>query len=269
METRLTKYSMDGVRQGHDIYRFTLRCVAAAGLNKEDEYTCIGFSIQLNNATEVSIPSLRNWKYLFTLAPDKQNDKEHLFGINHSKFEQLIDENGRALPPDNAYHVYNAFIDFHTMSVFSERTDTGKGAQDLRFIGDTVTHAASYSKPPVNLGNQVSKGSYFQNGRITLEFKGISQVNNSPCGLLGYDSGESDFFMIVKATPSMEVTTKGTSHYWGDIYKSFTSGWIQRAVLHELVISETTVPVLTNKVTSIIERTIEIENVNKSKLNVQ
>ena len=58
----------------------------------------------------------------------------------------------------------------------------------------------------------------------------------------------------------MKVTTKGSSHYWGDIYKDLTSGWIQKANLHELVISETAVPGMTNKINSVIERSINIKN---------
>ena len=58
---------------------------------------------------------------------------------------------------------------------------------------------------------------------------------------------------------NMEVTTKGSSHYWGDIYKDLTGGWIQKAVLHEIVISETDVPGLANKINSVIERHINIK----------
>ena len=52
-----------------------------------------------------------------------------MFGIDHSKFEKLTDENGKILPVENTYHVYNAFIDFHAMSVFGEKTKTGNGVQ--------------------------------------------------------------------------------------------------------------------------------------------
>ena len=49
-------------------------------------------------------------------------------------------------------------------------------------------------------------------------------------------------------------------YYWGDIYKDLTGGWIQKASLHELVISETTVPGMNNKINSVIERSINIKN---------
>ena len=63
--------------------------------------------------------------------------------------------------------------------------------------------------------------------------------------------------------PNMEIPTKESSHYWGDIYKDLTGGWIQKAVLHEIVISETTVPGLVNKKNAVIERSINIENVKR------
>ena len=78
-----------------------------------------------------------------------------------------------------------------------------------------------------------------------------------------YDSGQSSFYMLTKPIENMEVSTNGSSHYWGDIYKDITTGWIQRAVLHELVVSETTVPGLKNKVNAVIERTITINNVTR------
>ena len=77
--------------------------------------------------------------------------------------------------------------------------------------------------------------------------------------MLEYDSGESSFNMLMTPMPYMEVTTKGSSHYWGDIYKDLATGWIQRANLRELVISETIVPGM-NKINSVIDRSINIKN---------
>ncbi len=90
------------------------------------------FTVQLNDSAEVSIPSLTNWKYYFSLTATNKDEKGQVFGIDHSKFEKLNDENGKLIPVENTYHVYNAFIDFHSMSVFSEKTSTGNGAQNLK-----------------------------------------------------------------------------------------------------------------------------------------
>ena len=262
MESKLEKHALDGTPQGWDVYRLYLRCVPSTNVSQGDEYTCLKFTVQINNSAEVSVPSLTNWKYFFSLATDTADKKGALFGIDHSKFEKLTDENGKMLPLENTYHVYNAFIDFHTMSVFAEKTTTGNGVQNLKHIGDKIIHGASFSQPHEGLGSQVDKGSFFKNGEITLALKGLSLVNEKTCAMLEYDSGESSFYMLMKPMANMEVTTKGSSHYWGDIYKDLTTGWIQKANLHELVISETIVPGM-NKINSVIERSINIKNGNQ------
>ncbi|MEO8764656.1 MAG: hypothetical protein ABI416_10235, partial [Ginsengibacter sp.] len=66
--------------------------------------------------------------------------------------------------------------------------------------------------------------------------------------------------MVITPMPNMKVTSKGSSHYWGDIYKDLAGGWIQKADLHELVISETVVPGMENKLHAVIERSINIKN---------
>jgi hypothetical protein len=263
MESRLQKHALDATPNGLDIYHLYLRCVPSGNPLKGDEYTCIKYTVQVNNAAAVSIPSLANWKYFFSLSRDADEIKGQLFGIDHSKFEQLSDENGKSLQIENSYHVYNSFIDFHSMSVFSEKPATGKGIQYLKHAGDKIIHSASFSQPFVSLGTQVAEVSYFKNGEITLSFKGLGLVNEKTCALLEYDSGESSFYMLMKPMPKMEVPTKGSSHYWGDIYKDLTNGWIQKATLHELVISETTVPAMNNKINSVIERSITIKNVKQ------
>src|SRR4029079_433299 len=133
---------------------------------------------------------------------------------------------------------------------------------DLKRVGDKVVHAASHTQAPVNLGNQVSSGSYFKNGEVTLAFKGLSLVNEKTCALIEYDSGESSFNMVMKPMANMEVTTKGSSHYFGDIYKDLGSGWIQKGTLHEMVVSETDVPGM-SKINGVIERTINVKNIKK------
>lgn len=262
MESKLQKYALDGSIRGTDIYHLYLRCIPSASSSKGDEYTCLKFTVQVNNSKAVSIPSLSNWKYFFPFEANKgDSSKRQFFDVDHRKFEKLTDENGKNLPLENTHHIYNAFVDFHTMGVFAEKTEKASGAQDLKQVGDKIVHAASFSQPPVNLGDQVLEGSYFKNGKITLEFKGLARINKKTCAILEYDSGESSFTMLTRPMADMEVNTKGSSHYWGDIYKDLASGWIQKAVLHELVVSETVVPGLSNKINSVIERTITIKNV--------
>jgi hypothetical protein len=265
MESRMMNYALDGKRLGTDVYHLFLRCVPSRNTSIGDEYTCLKFTAEINGAPEVTIPSLTNWKYNFTLTPDAKDDKGQVLGIDHAKFENLSDQNGKAIPVGNTYHVYNAFIDFHSMYVFCESSGIGKGAENLKQLGDKVIHAASYSQPAVSLGSQVAEGSYFKNGEVTLLFKGLSWENSKSCALIEYDSGESSFFMKMNPMPNMEVVTKGSSHYWGDIYKDLGSGWFQKSTLHEMVVSETNVPGM-NKINSVIERSISIKNIKRPTL---
>ncbi|HET6769445.1 MAG TPA: hypothetical protein VFH08_18690, partial [Chitinophagaceae bacterium] len=196
MESKLQPHAPDGTPQGWDVYRLYLRCVPSADPSRGDEYTCLKFTVQINKSPEVSIPSLANWKYIFSSTPDGRDRKGQVFGIEHSKFEKLTDENGKMLLVGNTYHVYNAFIDFHAMGFFGEKTMAGNGVQHLKHIGDKIVHVASFSQPPVNLGSQIAQGSYFKNGEVTLAFKGLGLVSDKTCALLEYDSGESSFYMV-------------------------------------------------------------------------
>jgi hypothetical protein len=264
MESRLTKISPDGTIAGTDVYRLYLRCVPTNTASaKSDEYTCLRFTFQQNDSAEKTIPSLANWHYHVQLKRDSKSADEPLFGIDQSKFGHLIDETGKEVPVEIQFHIYNAFIDFHSMSVFADKTDSGKGVQDLKHIGDKIIHSASYSQPAEDLGSRIAKGSYFKNGEITLEFKGLGNVNHKSCAILGYDSGASSFVMITKPMANMEVKTHGSSHYFGDIYKDLKGGWIQKASLHEFVVSQTQVPGMTHKINGVVERTITINNVSK------
>jgi hypothetical protein len=192
------------------------------------------------------------------------DEKGQVFGIDHARFEGLVDETGGAVPVDKAYHVYNAFIDFHAFcNVFAEPVSDGNGIQNLRKVGDRVVHAAAFSDAPTNLGSSFAEGSSFKNGEITLELKGLGLVNGKPCAIVGYDSGASSFKMIMKPMPELEVVTVGSSHYRGHIYKDLEAGWVQKATMTEMVVSETTLPMPPNKLNSVIEREIIILNVSR------
>jgi hypothetical protein len=259
MTTSVLRYALDGTRMEPDSFKLYLRCIPAG--EGKDEYTCLKFTLHSGTSDEISIPSLTNWKYIFQRTATERDEKGQVLGIDHAPFENLVDNNGRPVPVDKSYFIYNAFIDFHSMNVFADRSPMGKGVQDLSSIGEKIIHSASFSEPPVDLGNRISKGSVFKNGEITLTFKGLGLVNENACAILEYDSGESSFTMLMKPIPTMEISTKGSSHYWGDIFKSLQNGWIQKASLHEIVVSETTIPNQSNKITGVIERSITIENV--------
>lgn len=263
MESKLIIYALDGKRLGTDIYRLRLKCVPAQlAKTAGDEYTCSRFTVQQGGAAETAIPALANWAYVFK-GPEP-DEKGQVLGIDHSKFVNLVDAEGKALPTDKTYHVYNAFIDFHAFcNVFADPTPSGNGIQHLKKIGQKIVHTAAFSEPPVNLGENIAAGSSFKNGEITLEFKGVSLMNGKSCALLAYDSGESSFKMLMKLTPEMEIRTIGSSHYFGDIYKALATNWVQKVTMTELVVSETTLPMPPNKVNNVIERNIVIRNVSE------
>jgi len=132
----------------------------------------------------------------------------------------------------------------------------GNGIQDLKKIGQEIVHAAAFSEPPVHLGSGVSEGSFFKNGKIMLAFKGLGWVNERPCAVVGYDSGESSFQMTVNPTPELQIQTTGSSHYFGDIYKDLKTKWVQKVTMTEFVVSETALPTPPTKINSVIERRI-------------
>lgn len=269
MESRLIAYALDGKRVGNDVFRLRLKCVPARLSGKQaDEYTCAEFTVQFADAPEVALPALQNWTYLFGQTPAGIDEKGQVFGIDHGKFQGLVDANGEAIPPDKGYHVYNAFIDFHAFcNVFARPVPAGgKGIQHLKRIGDKIVHAAAFTEPPVGLGSDVANGSVFKNGKVTLELKGLSRVDGAACALVAYDSGESSFRMIAKPTPEMEIRSVGSSHYLGDLYVDLASRWVRKATMYELVVTETTLPMVPHKVNAVIEREILIRNVTRDEL---
>jgi hypothetical protein len=265
MESRLIHYALDGTRVSTDIYKLRLKCVPAQLSGKAgDEYTCLGFALKIGNEPEVSIPVLKDWSYVFNMTPTNLDGAGQVLGIDHAKFENLKDANGNAIPQGNAYHVYNAFIDFHGFcNVFAERTAGGKGIQDLRKIGEKIVHASAFSEPPVDVGSNVAKGSFFKNGEITLEFKGLCLVDNAPCAIVTVDSGQSSFKMIMNPSTNMEQRAVGSSHYKGDIYIDLATKWVKRVTFDELVIAESTMPATQKKANEVIERNITIRNIKE------
>jgi len=263
METTVITYAPDGKRVNTDVLRLQLKCTPARMTGKDaDEYTCVRFAVKFGDAPEVAVPALANWMYLFKATPEGVDEKGQVFGIDHAKFEKLLDANGQPLPVDKAYYVYNAFIDFHGFcNAFAEPTTGGKGIQDLKSIGDKIVHAASFTEPPVNLGSGIAKGSTFKNGEVTLELKGLSIVDGAPCAIVAFDSGQSSFQMLMNPVPNMEVRAVGASHYKGDLHIDLATRWPRKVTMDELVVAEITMPMLANKVNPVIERNTIIRNV--------
>lgn len=101
------------------------------------------------------------------------DEKKQIFGINHSKLENLKDIIGKPIAQDKSYHIYNTFIDFHSFcNVFADRTTDGNGIQDLRKIGQKIIHSAAFSEPPTNLGKNFAEGLFLKMVKLLLNLRG-------------------------------------------------------------------------------------------------
>ncbi|UCD49998.1 MAG: hypothetical protein JSW27_21015 [Phycisphaerales bacterium] len=272
MTSKLINYALDGTRLGTDTMRIHLKCVPAGVSGRQaDQYTCAKFTIEFAGSPEVEVPALRNWTYDFGPLMTGIDEKGQVFGIDHAKFENLVDANGKPISPDKSYHVYNAFIDFHGFcNAFAcPMPGEGKGIEDLKRIGDRIVHAAAFSEPPVNLGSNVGEGSTFKNGEVTLALKGLSAVDGRACAIVAYDSGASSFQMKMKPMPNMEIQSVGSSHYQGDLYVDLATRWVRKATMYELVVTETRLPMPPDKINSVIERDIVIRNVTEQEFQAR
>jgi hypothetical protein len=264
LETHIVSYAPDGARGVTDIYRLRLKCIpAAVNAPAGDTFTCLAFSVQFGAEPEAEIPSLKGLTYTLDVTPNNGKDGRPALGVPHAPFENLVDAAGRPVPAGNAYHVYNAFMDFHGFcDVFPRSMGEAAGIEDLHTIGQKIVHAAAFSEAPVDVGSNVAKGSFYRNGEVTLEFKGLSVVNGTTCALLEVDSGWGSLAMTMRPAPNLEVKTTGGSHYQGDIYVNLATNWVSRVEVGEMVLAETTLPMPPNKVDTRIERAISIRNVS-------
>ena len=271
MESKFENLNLNGSSVGHNVFRLHLKYIPSTSNGKPNaKYTCTKFEINKNDTQLVYIPQLTNWSYEFNVDENGKDEKGQVLGIDHSKFMKLVDNNGKPIQQEISYMIYNTFIDFHAFcNVFAERTISGNGIQNLKYIGDKIIHESANSKPPVDLGGSIEKGSYFQNGEITLSFKGLSLVNNSSTAVVRFDSGKSSFYIKMKPTSQMEIETNGGSHYKGDIYIDLNNYWVQKVVMDEFVLSETKLPFAPFKINMATERNTTIRNVSEKEFTLE
>jgi hypothetical protein len=237
MVTKVVYFEPDGKQKPYVNLKLLLKC-APAGKSPKDgfRYTCVKQSYQQAEQSEVAIPAMADWSYVY----GKANPNNVVLGIEHSKFQGLKDAQGNPLPPEMSYSLYNMFIDFHAFcNVFAERTHSGKGIQHLQQMGQEIVHESAYTEPSVHLAGNIDEGSYFKNGKVTLDFKGISVVDAVPCALVGFDSGKSSFKMAFSPAPDVDAEVVGASHYWGDLYIELATNWVRKCTMGELVVTQT------------------------------
>ncbi len=255
MTTEVIAIGTNGKRKAPEKYEVWIEYASKPG-KIGDVVTCQRFVLSSGTDSAINLPSLKNWTYTFHRSADEQGQ---IFGIDQSQFEGIKDEKGNPVPIEKIYSIFNTFVDFHSLvQVLAERTTTGQGIQDLHAIGEKIIHESANTKPPLSLGKMVEKGSYFKNGNITLELKGLSMANGRQCALIGYDSGGCLLKMIMKPMPQVVVETNGGSRLFGDIYVDLKTQWAQKATMIEIVVSETSGAMLPEKIQSIHERHILI-----------
>lgn len=269
MVSTFTTITPNGSSGPSETFRMKLKCVSPADATiAGDQCTCRRFVYIDPAGTSLKIPSLDGWTYTFKMPDSGTDEQGQVFGINHAKFRDLKDERGDPLAPAKAYLIYNTFIDFHGFcDHLGSPTTEGKGIQDLTHIGQRIVHSSANTKPPTNVVGVIKKGSYFQNGEITLFLKGLSLIDDSVCAVVEFDSGTSSFRMLMEPAPGVQVKTVGGSHYFGDIYVDLASGRPRKVALRELIVCETKVPVpgskKRNAVPSVQERQTSIASVTK------
>jgi hypothetical protein len=267
METKIVHLGEDGTRTVPITLRLLLKCVPA-GRSPQDgyRYTCSKISLQKEDEPEVHIPVLNGWSYMFKRAEDGGfHHRGLIYGIDHGRFQGLKDGKGNTLPPECAYALYNMFVDFHAFcNQFAEKSMTGNGIQNLKRIGEKIIHESAFSEPTLHLSGNISEGSFFKNGEVTLEFKGLSVVDGLACAIVRFDSGDSSFKYLINPTPDMDIKTVGAAHYWGDLYIELDSKWVRKVAMGELTVSKVTLGDQKN-IKSVMERSTTISAMDKDK----
>jgi len=238
METKYIHFGLSGKRLGTESYLLKLQYIAKTLVDGSvDQYVCSELRLQTDGGSSVTIPYLKNWTYAFN---PMLVEPGVLWGIPQDKFMKITDSSGRALPFSIRYAVYINFIDFHCINdIFSRPMKLGKGIQDLKLIGQRIVHPASFLESPVHFGAEIKSGSIFQNGEVTLELKGLSIIEESPCAIIAYDAGESNVKMILPVPIGQDSVANGGSQYKGDIYVDLATRVVRKATLDEYMIQET------------------------------
>lgn len=245
VQHEVVTHTSNGKRKAVDIYKMHLACEPGDRTAEEvaDKYTCVDFSVKRKDALEVSIPSLDEWSYAFSkqlLNEEGLDSQGQIMGISHAKFNNLTDSTGTKLPIELPYQIYSAFTYFHTCcNMLTEPDQFRGGIQDLKRVGDKVIDD-TYYELPIDLGENILKGSTYKTGETILEFKGLSSVNDAACAIIGYEEVGSSWTAYIQAAPLMKVKTTGGTQIRADIYLDLASLWVKKASYIVTDITKTT-----------------------------
>ena len=245
VQHEVATHASNGKRKAVDMYKMRLTCEPGDRATGEttDEYTCVNFSVKRNDTPEVTIPSLDGWSYPFSkqlLNEEGLDSQGQMMGIPHTKFDKLTDSTGAKLPIELPYQIYSAFTYFHTCcNILAEPDQFLKGIQDLKRIGDKIVSNKSYELP-IDLGENILKGSTYKTGETTLEFKGLGTVDDIACAIVSYEEIGGSWTAYIKAMPLMTVKTGGGTQIRADIYIDLASFWVKKATYIVTDITKTT-----------------------------
>jgi len=220
MESTLVHRETDGTKKGQISYRLLLQITPGRDPGGSDDvYTSRGFAVEREGEAPVLIHELDDFSYEYREGVD---DKGQIFGLDQSRFQFLSARVGEDLGVEEAYFVFNTFVDFHT---FLNVLSTGESISALKRVGDSTKHSSSFSTPPLHLGDMVQEGSVFTSGEITMRFDGYGLAGGRPCALVTYDGGDSYIRMKMVPAPNMLVEVDGYAHYSGTMWIDIVSRW--------------------------------------------
>ncbi|MGQ9800747.1 MAG: hypothetical protein ACUVRL_03675 [Candidatus Saccharicenans sp.] len=266
-EMKLIQLGFDGKRKSVETFNLKLKRVPARLSGQSGDLCTVGeFTIQSGDQPPARIIELSGWSYVFRELTEAKDDKGQVLGIPHDRFADLTFGDGRKISGITSYQIYNSFIDFHGFcDIFARPVEGGGGIQVLKYPGQSIRHAASFTEPPVNLGQALKKGSVFRNGEVRLTFKGLGLMNGVACAVIGYDSGESTLKVIMPGSSTGDIITEGGSEYIGDIYINLDTRWVERVTMDEFVVTETSLPpgMGGQKIQSYTVRHLTIQKISK------
>jgi len=261
-DVRLEVFShkSNGKVKNLDVYKLLI-------IRESDKYTCKEISVQHNKENEELVPSLVGWSYDFnikSLNKDGVDENGLMLGIPHTKFENMVDSNNKKLSIEAQYQVYSLFTYFHSLCNMTPEVY----AKDLKKIGNELKNDYSSTESPINLGSTFLEGSKFIHGTETIEFKGLSLVNDSICAIVGLDERGGGYIMHMKPMPLLKIKTTAGTRFWGDIYIDLDSMHVKKVNATVIDISKTsmygmpvdvTIPITTIKINSVSKEEFDKE----------
>ncbi len=253
-------HKSNGKVKNLDIYKLRI-------IRESDKYTCKEISFQHNQENEVSVPSLAGWSYNFdikSLNKDGVDENGLMLGIPHTKFENMVDSKNKKLSIEAQYQVYSLFTYFHSLCNMTPEMY----AKDLKKIGNELINDYSSTESPINLGSTFLEGSKFIHGTETINFKGLSIVDDKVCAIVGLDERGGGYIMHMKPMPLLKIKTTAGTRFWGDIYIDLDSMHVKKVNATVIDISKTsmygmpvdiTIPITTIKINSVSKEEFDKE----------